>query len=177
MDEYLPETLTLHAGQIADPVTGSRAVPLYQTTAYQFQDTDHAARLFNLEEFGNIYTRLMNPTTDVLEKRIAALEGGTGALAAASGHSALLLGILNIAKAGDEIVSSNQLYGGTWNLFKHTLLKMGVTVRFVDARDPASYEKAINEKTRMLFVEAVGNSRHSEDCRCGPPECPPAHGG
>jgi O-acetylhomoserine (thiol)-lyase len=115
------ETLSLHAGQTPDPTTGSRAVPIYQTTSYQFKDTDHAARLFGLQEFGNIYTRIMNPTTDVLEQRIAALEGGVAALAVASGQAAQTLGVLNIASAGDNIISSSDLYGGTYNLFKHTL--------------------------------------------------------
>ena len=151
------ETLALHAGYRPDATTGSRAVPLYQTTAYQFQNTEHAARLFHLEEFGNIYTRMMNPTTDVLEKRVAALEGGVAGLAVASGHSAILLGILNIANAGDDVVAASQLYGGTWNLFRHTLPKMGITVHFVDATRPESFREAITERTRLFFVESVGN--------------------
>jgi hypothetical protein len=129
------ETIALHGGQEADPTTGSRAVPIYQTTSYQFKSTDHAANLFGLREFGNIYTRLMNPTTDVLEKRIAALDGGVGALAVASGQSAITLAILNIAQAGDEIVSADNLYGGTYNLFHYTLPKFGVNVKFVKSND------------------------------------------
>lgn len=153
------ETLALHAGQQPDPTTGSRAVPIYQTTSYQFKDTDHAARLFGLKEFGNIYTRIMNPTTDVLEQRIAALEGGVGALALASGQAAETLGILNVASAGDNIVSSSDLYGGTYNLFRHTLPKLGITTRFVDARDHEGFRKAIDERTKLVFLELVGNPR------------------
>src|SRR5919202_991740 len=129
------DTLALHGGQQADPTTGARAVPIYQTTSYQFKDTDHAARLFGLQEFGNIYTRIMNPTQDVLEQRIAALEGGVGALALASGQAAETFAILNIAGAGHNIVSASDLYAGTKNLFRHTLPKLGITTRFVDARD------------------------------------------
>jgi O-acetylhomoserine (thiol)-lyase len=129
---YHWETLAIHAGQEPDPATGSRAVPIYQTTSYQFKDTEHAANLFALKEFGNIYTRLMNPTTDVFEKRIAALEGGAGALAVSSGQSAISLAILNIAQAGDEIVSANNLYGGSYNLFHYTLARLGIKVVFVD---------------------------------------------
>ena len=153
------ETLALHAGQVADPTTGARAVPIYQTTSYQFQDTDHAARLFGLQEFGNIYTRIMNPTTDVLEQRIAALEGGVGALAVASGQAAETLTILNLAGAGDNIISSSDLYGGTYNLFRHTLPKLGITTRFVDARDFAGFRTAIDEKTKGIFLELVGNPK------------------
>jgi O-acetylhomoserine (thiol)-lyase len=151
------ETLALHAGQQPDPTTGARAVPLYQTTSYQFKDTDHAARLFGLQEFGNIYTRIMNPTTDVLEQRIAALEGGIGALALASGQAAQTLAILNIANAGDNIVSSTDLYGGTYNLFRHTLPKIGITTRFVDARDFEGFRKAIDGNTKAFYLELVGN--------------------
>ena len=151
------ETIALHGGQAPDPTTNSRAVPLYQTTSYVFNDTDHAANLFALKEFGNIYTRIMNPTTDVLEKRIAALEGGVAALATSSGQSAETLAILNIAEAGDEIISSNFLYGGTYNLFHYTLPKMGITVRFVDQRDPENFRKAINDKTRAIFLETLPN--------------------
>ena len=136
------ETLALHAGQEADPTTGSRAVPIYQTTSYQFKSTDHAANLFGLREFGNIYTRLMNPTSDVFEKRIAALEGGVGALAVASGSSAISLAILNIAQNGDEIVSADNLYGGTYNLFHYTLPKFGIKVNFVKSGDLAAFDKA-----------------------------------
>ncbi len=153
------ETLALHAGQQPDPATGARAVPIYQTTSYQFKDADHAARLFGLQEFGNIYTRIMNPTTDVLEQRIAALEGGVGALALASGQAAETLGILNVAGAGDNIVSSSDLYGGTYNLFRHTLPKLGITTRFVDARDHEGFRKAIDDRTKLVFLELVGNPR------------------
>lgn len=153
------ETLSLHAGQTPDPTTGSRAVPIYQTTSYQFKDTDHAARLFGLQEFGNIYTRIMNPTTDVLEQRIAALEGGVGALALASGQAAQTLGVLNIASAGDNIISSSDLYGGTYNLFKHTLPKMGITTKFVDARDHEGFRNAIDDRTKLVYLELVGNPR------------------
>lgn len=152
------DTLAIHAGQVPDPTTGARAVPIYQTTSYVFENADHAARLFSLEQPGNIYTRLMNPTTDVLEKRVAALEGGVGALATSSGQAAELLAILNIAKAGDEIVSSASLYGGTYNLFYHTLPKFGITVRFVE-NNPESYRKAITPKTRAIFAETIGNPK------------------
>ncbi len=154
-----PETLCLHAGQTPDPATNSRAVPIYQTTSFVFNDTDHAARLFGLQEFGNIYTRIMNPTCDVLEKRVAALEGGSGALACASGQAAESMAILNIAQAGQNIVSSSSLYGGTFNLFQHTLPKMGITTRFVDQADPENFRKAIDGKTKCLFVETIGNPR------------------
>src|ERR671920_2345733 len=150
------ETRSLHSGQTADPTTNSRAVPLYQTTSYVFNDTDHAARLFGLQEFGNVYTRLMNPTTDVLEKRIAALEGGVGALAMASGQAAQTLAILNIANSGDEIVSTTSLYGGTYNLFEHTLPKMGIKVRFCEPT-PDGVRKAITPKTKLVYSETVGN--------------------
>ena len=152
-------TKCLHAGQVPDPTTNSRAVPLYQTTSYVFNDTSHAARLFGLQEFGNIYTRLMNPTTDVLEKRIAALEGGTGALAVASGQAAETLAILNIAQAGDNIVSSASLYGGTYNLFHYTLPKLGINVKFVDQSDPENFSNAIDGKTKAVFMETIGNPR------------------
>ncbi len=153
------ETLALHGGQVPDPTTGARAVPIYQTTSYQFQDTDHAARLFGLQEFGNIYTRIMNPTSDVLEKRIAALEGGVAALAVASGQAAETLAILNLASAGDNIVSSTDLYGGTYNLFRHTLPKLGITTRFVDGRDIEGFRAAIDGRTKAFFLELVGNPR------------------
>ncbi|HPO74639.1 MAG TPA: homocysteine synthase [Armatimonadota bacterium] len=158
-NQYHPETLALHAGQQPDPTTGSRAVPIYQTTSYVFRDADHAAALFALEELGNIYTRIMNPTTDVLEKRVAALEGGTGGLAVSSGQAAISLAILNLAQAGDEIVSSSTLYGGTYTLFRYTLAKFGITVRFVDASDPRNFERAITDRTRALYAETVGNPR------------------
>lgn len=153
------ETLALHAGQEPDPVTGSRAVPIYQTTSYQFNSTDHAANLFGLTESGNIYTRLMNPTTDVLEKRIAALEGGAGALAVASGQSAITLSILNIAKNGDEIVSADNLYGGTYNLFNNTFAKFGIKVNFVKSNDLDAIEKAITSKTKAVYAESIGNPK------------------
>ncbi len=150
------ETQALHAGQTADPTTGSRAVPIYQTTSYVFNDTEHARSLFALEQFGNIYTRIMNPTTDVLEQRIAALEGGIGGLAFASGQAAETLSILNIAGAGDEIVSTTSLYGGTYNLFAHTLPKLGITVKFVEPNATAVAE-AITDKTKAVYSETVGN--------------------
>lgn len=153
------ETLAVHAGQEIDPATMSRAVPLYQTTSYGFRDTDHAANLFALKEFGNIYTRLMNPTTDVFEKRVAALEGGLAALATASGQAAITYSILNIAGAGDEIVSSASLYGGTYNLFAITLPKIGIKVHFVDPSDPENFRKAITPNTKAVFAETIGNPR------------------
>ena len=151
------ETLAVHGGQEIDPTTKSRAVPIYQTVAYGFDDTAHAARLFGLEELGNIYTRLMNPTSDVFEQRIALLEGGVGALATASGHAAMLMAILNIASAGDEIISSSSLYGGTFNLFTVTLPKMGIKVHLVDSKDPENFRKHVNAKTRAFFAETIGN--------------------
>ena len=153
------DTLAIHAGQSPDPTTTARAVPIYQTSSYVFNDADHAADLFGLKVFGNIYTRLMNPTTDVLEKRIAALEGGIGGLATASGQAAETLAILNILSAGDHIVSAASLYGGTWNLFNHTLRKLGITTTFVDPSDPANFEKAITDKTRLIYAESMGNPR------------------
>jgi len=153
------ETLAVHAGQEIDPTTLSRAVPLYQTTSYGFKDTDHAANLFALKEFGNIYTRLMNPTTDVFEQRVAALEGGVGALATSSGQAAITFSVLNIAGAGDEIVSSSTLYGGTYNLFSTTLAKLGIKVHFVDASDPENFRAAINENTKALYAETIGNPK------------------
>ena len=154
------ETLSLHAGQeTADSATGARAVPIYQTTSYVFDSPEHAANLFALKQFGNIYTRIMNPTQDAFERRVAALEGGVGALATASGQSAETLAILNIAGPGDEIVSSASLYGGTYNLFHYTLPKLGITVRFVDSRDPENFRPAINERTKAVYAETVGNPR------------------
>ena len=153
------ETLTLHGGQEPDPTTGSRAVPIYQTTSYQFRDTDHAARLFGLQEFGNIYTRLMNPTTDVLEKRLALLDGGVGALAVSSGQSAITLAILNIAQAGDEIVSADNLYGGTYNLFHNTFPRLGIQVKFVKSNDLDALGKAITRKTKAVYAESIGNPK------------------
>jgi len=152
-------TLAVHGGQTPDPTTGSRAVPIYQTTSYVFTDADHAARLFGLQEFGNIYTRIMNPTTDVFEKRIAALEGGAAALATASGQAAETLAILTLASTGDEIVSTTSLYGGTYNLFHYTLPKLGITVRFVDADDVAGLRAAINSRTRAVYTETLGNPK------------------
>ena len=153
------ETLALHGGQDADPTTGSRAVPIYQTTSYQFKDTEHAANLFGLKEFGNIYTRLMNPTTDVFEKRIALLDGGVGALALASGQSAITLALLNIAQAGDEIVSADNLYGGTYNLFHYTFQRLGITVKFVKSNDLDALQKAITPKTKAIYAESIGNPK------------------
>ncbi len=153
------ETLALHGGQDADPTTGSRAVPIYQTTSYQFKDTEHAANLFGLKEFGNIYTRLMNPTTDVFEKRIALLDGGVGALAVASGQSAITLALLNIAKAGDEIVSADNLYGGTYNLFHYTFPRLGITVNVVKSNDLDALQRAITPKTKAIYAESIGNPK------------------
>lgn len=154
---YQFETLQIHAGQEVDPTTGSRAVPIYQTTSYVFNDPDHAADLFALKTFGNIYTRLMNPTTDVLEKRIAALEGGVGALAVASGSAAITYAILNIAESGDDIVAAQTLYGGTYNLFSVTLPKMGIKTTFVNPDDPGAFESAIGPKTKAVYIESIGN--------------------
>src|SRR5512136_1479482 len=160
IDERLKiETLVLHGGQEADPTTGARAVPIYQTTSYQFKNTEHAANLFGLREFGNIYTRLMNPTTDVLEKRVAALDGGVGALAVASGQSAITLALLNIAKAGDEIVSADNLYGGTYNLFHYTFPRLGVKVNFFKSNDLGAFQGAITARTKALYAESIGNPK------------------
>ncbi len=153
------ETLALHGGQEPDPTTGSRAVPIYQTTSYQFRDTNHAAALFGLSEFGNIYTRLMNPTTDVLEKRIALLDGGVGALAVASGQSAITLALLNLAQAGDEIVSADNLYGGTYTLFHYTFPRLGIKVKFVKSNDFKALEAAIGPKTKAVYAESIGNPK------------------
>jgi O-acetylhomoserine (thiol)-lyase len=152
-------TLALHAGQQPDPTTGSRAVPIYQTTSYVFKSTEHAANLFALKEFGNIYTRLMNPTTDVFEQRIAALEGGTGALGVASGQAAISYALLAITRLGDEIVAANNLYGGTYQLFHHTFPKLGRTVKFVDSRNPEAFKRAITAKTRAIYAETIGNPK------------------
>ncbi len=157
--KWKPETAAIHAGQTPDPTTGSRAVPIYQTTSYVFRSAEHAANLFALKEFGNIYTRIMNPTTDVFENRVAALEGGTGALALASGQAAETLALLNIVEAGHEVVASEHLYGGTRTLLQYTLPKMGVQVRFVDPRDPDNFRKAVTEKTRAFYAESVGNPK------------------
>jgi O-acetylhomoserine (thiol)-lyase len=155
--EYGFETLALHAGQEVDPTTTARAVPIYQSTSYVFHDTDHAANLFALSEEGNIYTRIMNPTTDVFEKRISALEKGVGALATASGQAAETLAILNIMGAGEELVSAAELYGGTYNLFHYTLPKVGIDVKYVEGTDPEAFRTAITDKTRAIFAETVGN--------------------
>ena len=152
-------TRCLHAGQVPDPATNARAVPIYQSTSFVFNDSDHAARLFGLQEFGNIYSRIMNPTCDVLEKRVAALEGGSAGLAVASGQAAESLAILNITQAGQNIVSSASLYGGTYNLFHYTFPKMGIGVKFVDQSDPANFKKAIDRNTRCFFMETIGNPR------------------
>ncbi len=152
-------TIALHGGQEPDSATNSRALPIYQTTAYVFDNSEHAANLFGLKEFGNIYTRLMNPTTDVLEKRVALLEGGVTALAVASGQAAITYAILNIAKAGDEIVSAAALYGGTYNLFAHTLKRLGIKTIFVDSDNPADFEAAITEKTKLVYAETIGNPK------------------
>lgn len=157
---YRLETLALHAGQQVDSDTLSRAVPIYQTTSYVFKDTDHAANLFALKEFGNIYTRLMNPTTDVLEKRLAALEGGVGGLAFSSGQSAIYVSIFNICGAGGHIVASNSLYGGTVTLFSQTFAKLGIEVTFVDPKDPENFAQAIKDNTRLIYIETIGNPKN-----------------
>jgi O-acetylhomoserine (thiol)-lyase len=160
MSERKIDTLAVHAGQEnPDPATGARAVPIYQTTSYVFKDTNHAADLFALKAFGNIYTRIMNPTTDVFEKRVAALEGGTGALAVSSGMAAITLGLLAITRLGDEIVAGNNLYGGTYQLFHYTLPKLGRTVRFVDSEKPEAFAAAITDKTRAVYAETIGNPK------------------
>jgi len=155
--EFKFETLQVHAGQEIDPTTGSRAVPIYQTTSYGFKDSAHAANLFGLKEFGNIYTRIMNPTTDVFEKRIAALEGGTNAVATASGQAAQFLGLNNIVAAGDSIVSSSSLYGGTHSQFKNNFNRLGIDVRFANVNDPSSFEQHIGENTKAIYIESIGN--------------------
>src|SRR6202050_5105317 len=154
-----PETIALHAGWRADPATGSVAVPIYQTTSYQFRDTEHAANLFALKELGNIYTRIMNPTTDVLEKRVAAMDGGVAALALASGQAASAFAVQNVARAGDNIVSSTDLYGGTWNLFANTLKDQGIEARFVDPTDPEAFARATDDRTRAYYAETLPNPK------------------
>src|SRR5512144_373396 len=151
------ETLQVHAGQEPAPGTNSRAVPIYQTTSYTFDSAEHGARLFALQEFGNIYTRIMNPTTDVFEKRVAALEGGVAALATASGQAAQFLALTNIAQAGDNVVSTSLLYGGTYNQFKVTLPRLGIGVKFVEGDDLGAYREAIDAKTKAVYVESIGN--------------------
>ncbi len=154
------DTIAVHAGQeTPDPTTGSRAIPIYQTTSYVFKDTDHAANLFALKEIGNIYTRMMNPTTDAFERRIAAIEGGTGALAVASGQAAETLALLAITRVGEEIVSANNLYGGTYQLFHYSFPKLGRTVKFVDSQKPEEFKKAITSKTRAIYAETIGNPK------------------
>src|SRR5215475_9862093 len=153
------ETMLLHAGWRADPATGAVAVPIYQTTSYQFRDTEHAANLFALKELGNIYTRIMNPTNDVLEKRIAALECGVAALALASGQAASAFALQNLARAGDNIVSSTDLYGGTWNLFANTMKDQGIEVRFVDPEDPEAFARATDGRTRAYYAETLPNPK------------------
>ena len=148
-----PETIVLHAGYRSDPATASVAVPIYQTTSYQFKSTEHAANLFALSELGNIYTRIMNPTTDVLEQRLAALEGGVAALGVASGQAASTFAILNVAQAGDNFVSSTDLYGGTWNLFANTMKNLGIEARFVDPSDPENFRRATDSRTRAYYAE------------------------
>ena len=173
---YQPATLALHAGQKPDSETNSRAVPIYQTSSYVFNSSEHAANLFGLKEFGNIYTRIMNPTQDVLEQRLAALDGGVGALAVASGQSAITLAILNITRAGQNIVSTTYLYGGTYNLFHYTLPKFGIEVRFVDSSNAKNFEKAIDENTRLLYTESVGNPKNNVDDFEGIAEIAHQHG-
>ena len=158
--DYHVETLALHAGHEVDSDTLSRAVPIYQTSSYVFKDTDHAANLFALKEFGNIYTRLMNPTTDVLEKRLAAMEGGVGGLAFSSGMAAITASVLNICRAGQHFVSSSSLYGGTYTLFSQTFPKLDIDVTFVDPSDPQNFAKAIKENTRFLYIESIGNPKN-----------------
>ncbi|MFN9927383.1 MAG: PLP-dependent transferase, partial [Phenylobacterium sp.] len=156
---FRPETLAVHAGWRADPSTGSVAVPIHQTTSYQFRDADHASALFALQELGNIYTLIMKPTTEVLEQRVAALEGGVGALAVASGQAASAFAVQNLARAGDNIVSSTALYGGTWNLFANTLKDQGIEVRFVDPSDPENFRRATDARTRAYYAETLPNPK------------------
>jgi O-acetylhomoserine (thiol)-lyase len=159
MSQYRPETIALHGGQEPDSATNARAVPIYQTTSFTFNDTEHAANLFALAEPGNIYTRIMNPTWDVLEQRVAQLEGGIAALVTASGQAAVTYAVLNIARAGDNIISVSQLYGGTYNLFAHTLPQYGIEVRFADANDPGAIERLADDRTKLVFGETIGNPR------------------
>src|SRR3954463_6655616 len=156
---YRPETIALHGGQSPDPATNARAVPIYQTSSYVFDDTEHAADLFALKTPGNIYSRIMNPTWDVLEQRLAQLEGGVAALVTASGQAAVTYSVLNVARAGDNIISVSQLYGGTYNLFAHTLPQYGIEVRFADADDPGAVERLADDNTRLVFAETIGNPK------------------
>ena len=173
-----PQTLVLHGGNYrSDPTTGSVAVPIYQTTSYQFRGTEHAANLFALKELGTIYTRVMNPTCDVLEQRVALLEGGAAALAVSSGQAASAFAVQNIAQAGDNIVSSTDLYGGTWNLFANTFRTMGIEVRFVDPMDPNAFRRATDHKTRAYYAETLPNPKLAvfpiaEVAKIGRPCCP-----
>lgn len=157
MTNFKPETLLLHGGQQPDPETGARAVPIHKTTSYVFRDTEHAQNLFGLKETGNIYSRIMNPTVDVFEQRVALLEGGTAAVALSSGMAAIAFSILNIAEAGDEVVADSSLYGGTYNLFAKTLPRYGITVKFVDGTDPENFRSAVTDKTKAFFGETIGN--------------------
>ncbi|MEK9661717.1 MAG: PLP-dependent transferase, partial [Alphaproteobacteria bacterium] len=159
VDSKNPETLALHAGYRADPATNSVAVPIYQTTSYQFRDSEHAANLFALAELGNIYTRIMNPTVDVLEQRLTALEGGAAALGLASGQAASLFSVQNITRNGDNFVCSTDIYGGTWNLFANTMKDMGIECRFVDPADPENFRKATDDKTRAYYAETLPNPK------------------
>ena len=159
-EKYQLDTLAIHAGHNVDSDTLSRSVPIYQTASYMFKDTDHAANLFALKEFGNIYTRLMNPTTDVLEKRLAALEGGVAGLALSSGQSAIYVSIFNICGSGGHIIASNSLYGGTVTLFGHTFAKLGIEVTFVDPREPENFVRAIKENTRLIYIESIANPKN-----------------
>src|SRR6478609_2492206 len=159
MSTHRFETLQLHAGQQIDPTTKSRAVPIYQTTSFQFDNSEHAANLFGLRQFGNIYTRIMNPTTDVFEQRMAALEGGVAAVATGSGQAAQFLALNNILQAGDNFVSTSFLYGGTYNQFKVAFKRLGIEVRFADGDNPASFEELIDEKTKAIYLETIGNPR------------------
>ena len=156
-----PETIVLHAGYRNDPVTGAVAVPIYQTTSYQFENTEHASRLFALKDLGNIYTRIMNPTQDALEQRIAALDGGVASLAVSSGQAASAMAIQNLAWAGDNVISSTNLYGGTWNLFANTLKQQGIEVRFVDPSDPNNFQRATDKHTRAYYAETLPNPKLS----------------
>ena len=162
-DKHGVDTKALHGGQVPDPATNARAVPIYQTSSYVFDSVDHAASLFGLQQSGNIYTRMMNPTTEVLEKRLTQMDGGTAALVLASGQSAITLTVLNITRAGQNVVSTSYLYGGTYNLFHYTLPRMGIEVKFVDSSDPTNIEEAIDENTKLVYIESVGNPKNNVD--------------